>query len=286
MIYNSLNGIGDAVVDNRKRKAMLEQQAYENQFGQRKYSDALMQDERDFGFRQSEAERAQKNADREYGLSREKLAKGGDGSGHFYGVPIPFRRPDGSIAYGLPSKDGGFRELQPGEGNSFVGPYDKAAMTASGKDTGEAIAEYRRMSTKMPGLEKVITQLGEVGNKATYTLGGRAVDEVNRQLGLSPREEAVARTQYIAMVDNQILPLLRDTFGAQFTVTEGDSLRATLGDPNKSPQEKQAVLTAFIEQKRRNVEAAAMLANQGEYGAQPQGGPQGAPAMEDPLGIR
>jgi hypothetical protein len=32
---------------------------------------------------------------------------------------------------------------------------------------------------------------------------------------------------------------------------------ATLGDPDKSPQEKQAVLKAFIEQKRRDIEALA-----------------------------
>jgi hypothetical protein len=57
------------------------------------------------------------------------------------------------------------------------------------------------------------------------------------------------------MVDNQILPLLRETFGAQFTLQEGQSLKTTLGDPEKSPQEKRAVLEAFIEQKVRNIEA-------------------------------
>jgi hypothetical protein len=61
----------------------------------------------------------------------------------------------------------------------------------------------------------------------------------------------------MAMVDNQVLPMLRDTFGAQFTVKEGETLRATLGDPDKTPAEKKAVLEAFIEQKIRNIEATA-----------------------------
>jgi hypothetical protein len=81
-------------------------------------------------------------------------------------------------------------------------------------------------------------------------------------LGMDPRQAAVDRTRYIATVDNQVLPMLRDTFGAAFTVAEGETLRATLGDPNKSPKEKQAVLKAFIEQKRRDVQAMAYRTGQ------------------------
>jgi hypothetical protein len=72
-LFDAISGAGDAFVDNRQRKAAAQQLAYENQFGQRKYSDALMQDERDFGFRKSEAERSQRNADRSYGLDAERV---------------------------------------------------------------------------------------------------------------------------------------------------------------------------------------------------------------------
>ena len=50
------------------------------------------------------------------------------------------------------------------------------------------------------------------------------------------------------------MPLLRDTFGAQFTEREGESLKATLGSPNVSPKEKDAVLRSFIKQKKRNIQ--------------------------------
>jgi hypothetical protein len=126
----------------------------------------------------------------------------------------------------------------------------------TGKAEGEAKASLASLRSKMPGLETVVRQLDELSEKATYTLAGRAIDAARRQLGTEPREAAIARQQYTSMVDNQILPLLRDTFGAQFTQKEGESLKATLGDPNLSPKEKQAVLKAFIEQKRRNIEAA------------------------------
>jgi hypothetical protein len=132
-----------------------------------------------------------------------------------------------------------------------------AAGAKRGAATGEAQASLASLRSKMPGLEAVVRQLDELSEKATYTLAGQALDTMRRQAGAEPREAAVARKQYISMVDNQILPMLRDTFGAQFTQKEGESLKATMGDPDASPKEKQAVLKAFIEQKRRNIEAAS-----------------------------
>lgn len=136
------------------------------------------------------------------------------------------------------------------------------AAKAEGKAQGAAVSEYQSIASKMPGLEKVVNDLDDISNRATYTYAGQALDAGARQLGLAPRDAAIARAEYTAKVDNQILPLLRDTFGAQFTQKEGETLRATLGDPDKSPQEKQAVLRAFIEQKRRDVEALASRAGQ------------------------
>lgn len=129
---------------------------------------------------------------------------------------------------------------------------------AVGKSQGDAAATYKSMVSKMPGLESVIGRLEGLADEATYTMAGRGLDWGRSQLGMEPRDAAVARAQYNAMVDNQILPLLKDTFGAQFTQKEGETLRATLGDDSKSPAEKKAVLRAFIEQKRRDVEALAL----------------------------
>ena len=51
-----------------------------------------------------------------------------------------------------------------------------------------------------------------------------------------------------------MLPLLKETFGAAFTATEGESLKATMGDPDAAPEEKMAQLDAFIAQKLRDIE--------------------------------
>jgi hypothetical protein len=139
----------------------------------------------------------------------------------------------------------------------------KASDTAAGKGQGEARVTYESMSSKMPGLEQVVGQLDDLAGKATYTGAGQLLDWGRKEIGMEPREAAIARTNYIAMVNNQILPMLRDTFGAQFTEREGETLRETMGDPNKSPAEKQTVLKAFIEQKRRDVAALATQTGQG-----------------------
>ena len=152
-------------------------------------------------------------------------------------------------------------------------PIDNAGAERDkvlGKDQGDAVALHESMSSKMPGLRHVADQLDTLAEEATYTFAGRTWDETRKQFGADPRAAAVARTQYEAIVDNQVLPLLRDTFGAQFTVTEGQSLRATLGDPNKSPSEKKAVLRAFIDQKERDI--AALAQRTGHAAPAPAGG--------------
>ena len=139
--------------------------------------------------------------------------------------------------------------------DNFTPAYDSAAGTASGKVDVETQASFDSLNSKLPGLKQVVTELGDLAEKATYTITGQLWDDVVRETGNLPTEGALARTKYMSMVDNQVLPLLRDTFGAAFTVQEGESLRATLGAPNKSPAEKKAVLEAFIEQKVRDLQA-------------------------------
>lgn len=154
------------------------------------------------------------------------------------------------------------------KGGQLIGTYPKdikgkAEAEVVGRGQGEAAESFASMSSKMPGLETVVKELDELAKTATYTLGGQLIDRAMRESGMEPRAAAVARSRYISMVDNQILPLLRDTFGAQFTEREGQTLRKTLGDPDKTPTEKQAVLRSFIEQKRRDIEALARRTGQG-----------------------
>ncbi len=150
--------------------------------------------------------------------------------------------------------------------------------TAYGKGLGENALAAGSLESKMPKLRSTVEQLRTLAKTATYTWAGQGIDEAKKQLGMNPSQAAIDRAAYIAIVDNQILPLLRDTFGAQFTVKEGETLRATLGDPNKSPAEKMAVLDAFIAQKEADVKAME---------SRIPGQPTQAPgANNDPLGIR
>ena len=129
----------------------------------------------------------------------------------------------------------------------------RAIGTETGKATGEAITGLKDIQSQMPNLEKLVTDLSDLGKKATYTKTGQALDITKRQLGMGVGTGAVARKEYISKVDNEILPLLRQTFGAAFTVKEGESLRATLGDPDASPEEKDAVLRSFITTKKAQI---------------------------------
>lgn len=227
-----------------------------------------------------------------------------------YGTPIyGVDSKTGKEGVGVFGKDGTFRVMDTGDfqvargvtmnntGTAFVPtskstgavtgpelPIDNAGAardTAAGKEQGNALATYHSMVSKMPGLEQTVGELDKLADEATYTMTGQAADWMIKQGGFKPRDAAVARTEYIAMVDNQVLPLLRDTFGAQFTVQEGASLRATLGDPDKSPEEKKAVLKAFIEQKKRTIQALALQTGQPAPAA-----PGGDMGGADPLGIR
>jgi len=127
-----------------------------------------------------------------------------------------------------------------------------ARATESAKSNAQTSSELKELTSVMPQLDATVDKLGTLADKATYTIGGRAVGELVRQAG-GTRESDIARTEYQSLIDNQILPLLRQTFGAQFTQKEGESLKATLGDINKSPEEKKAVLRSFIDQKQEQV---------------------------------
>lgn len=201
-----------------------------------------------------------------------RAMKAASGGVDYSQIPQYFKKKDGSYGIGVLGDNGTFKEVDLG-GNEPLGPYgialDKATGTAEGKGAGEARDAYDSMTSKLPGLMTVVDQLNVLADKATYTLMGQGLDWARKEVGADPRAEAIARTQYISMVDNQVLPLLRDTFGAQFTAQEGESLRATLGDPNKSPKEKKAVLSSFIEQKKRDIAALALRTGQGSPTIEP-----------------
>lgn len=125
---------------------------------------------------------------------------------------------------------------------------------AEAKSRGETLSELSQAQAALPGLLGVVDNLKELAPLATHTLGGKIIDTAVKELGFGATKGATARAKFQAIIDNQVLPLLKPTFGAAFTVQEGEALRATLGDVDASPEEKMAQLDAFIEGKMRDIE--------------------------------
>lgn len=124
---------------------------------------------------------------------------------------------------------------------------------AAATERGEVLTDLSRMEATLPNLVTVTDQLKELALIATSTLGGRVFDVASKEFGFGATKGSTAKAKFIAIINNQVLPLLKPTFGGSFTVTEGDSLKATLGDPNATVEAKLATLSAFIEQKERDI---------------------------------
>jgi hypothetical protein len=134
---------------------------------------------------------------------------------------------------------------------------DAAAAVARGAVMGTANAEdaikLRTMERNMPALIDVVDRLDELSGIASFSKLDILADNARRASGNEVSAGGIARAEYIARVDNVILPLLKATFGAAFTEGESDRLRATLGNEDGTPAERRATLDAFIEQKRAEI---------------------------------
>lgn len=121
---------------------------------------------------------------------------------------------------------------------------------------GETLTTLQRAEAALPGLIETVDTLKELAPIVTSTIGGKVFDFAVKESGFGATKGATARAKFIAIVSNQVLPLLKETFGAAFTAVEGAELKATMGDPDASPEQKIAQLEAFITQKRRSIQTA------------------------------
>ena len=143
-------------------------------------------------------------------------------------------------------------------GNYFQNkPENSSFNTEQQKQLAKDKDEYRNMVSKLPELKETVKRLNELADKATFTYAGQAKDFLQKQAFGKTTEGAKAREEYTAIVNNQILPLLRDTFGAQFTEREGEQLRQTLGNVDATPEQKKAILNSFIAQKEADITSKA-----------------------------
>lgn len=146
--------------------------------------------------------------------------------------------------------------LRQATGEADIAVQKEGALGAA-KSASERQSEFKTQVAQLPMLYDVVDKLNNLATKASFTLPQKGSDFLATQIAGVPTAGDTARQEYVSTVRNVVLPLLRSTFGAQFTAKEGESLLETLGNPDSTPQAKQAVLNAFIEQKVRNLETSA-----------------------------
>lgn len=130
---------------------------------------------------------------------------------------------------------------------------DIAYQSQLGKDRATLEKENDAYERNLPAFEDMTNELIDLADKATYTVAGQTRDSILRQLKLPMSEGGIAREKYKQVVANELIPKLKQMFGGQLSDSERQSLLATLGDVNLSPEEKKAAISAFIESKRRQV---------------------------------
>lgn len=177
--------------------------------------------------------------------------------------------PDQKAAYDHTKRQQQYLNLQdrfynPNTNQSYdvgVKPTDTPAHHSSvkqaeveGKAQGENVNLLKEMESSLPKLMETVDHLKSLAPEATYTMGGKARDFALRELGMEMSKGGIARADFESTIDNNVLPLLRQTFGAAFTAEEGNRLRATMGNADLSPQEKMAQLEAFISNKTAEVQ--------------------------------
>jgi hypothetical protein len=157
-------------------------------------------------------------------------------------------------------------------------PLIASAVTLATKEAaakGETMTDLKRSEAALPGLLDSVSQLKDLASVATSTLGGKAWDTIVKESGFGATQGADSRAKFVAIINNQVLPLLRQTFGAAFTERVGETLKATMGDPDATPSQKILQLESFIDQKVRNIQSSQRELEKEvtpleELGAEPQ----------------
>lgn len=223
----------------------------------------------------------------QYGDHIEKIKQGmgitkqsGQGAAAYSGTP--FVAEDGGVM-AFNKQTGQFEPtnqrmgLKPTQTQDYIEEQArrKATGSAEGKARGEDVVSFEDMSARLPMLQTMVGDLKTISSEMTSTSLGRGRDFLAREVGESTKG-GVARAKYVSKVRNEILPLLRQTFGAAFTVAEGEKLESTLGNPNLSPAERDAELDSFIESKvaqvdmmRKKVGAPQQINQQPQQSAPP-----------------
>ena len=134
---------------------------------------------------------------------------------------------------------------------------------ASAAEQGTVLTDLQRSVAGMPGLIEATDKLKELAMISTSTFGGRVWDLAVKESGFGSTKGSNAKIKYKAIIDNQVLPLLKQTFGGAMTEGEGLRLSNTLGDPGASPEQKLLQTEAFMEHQQRQMETLKRQADAG-----------------------
>lgn len=140
------------------------------------------------------------------------------------------------------------------DAGKYDSPYERTLQQEEAKNVAETQQKAKSLEASMPAFEEMAKQLNEVGKDSTYTLAGQGYDWVVRNLGLGATKGAEARERYKQIVNNELLPKLRETFGGQLSDAERENLLATLGNVDLTPKEREQAVKSFIESKKRQLE--------------------------------
>jgi hypothetical protein len=134
----------------------------------------------------------------------------------------------------------------------------KKGTEALDKKIGENYAEdlnaYNNLVANLPTLEAMVEELDALADKGTHTTLGRVADAVLKEGFDKTSSGALASSGYETRVNQNLLPLLRQTFGAAFTEKDREALTKTLGNPFEMPAIKKDTLKSFITNKKREIE--------------------------------
>lgn len=131
----------------------------------------------------------------------------------------------------------------------FETEFQKAKAREQGKQKATDIEKLQSIESNLPELQKRVSELKEIGSRATFTRLGTAKDFLSKEFRKKSTEGGKAKVEFMAKVDQTILPLLKQTFPGAISDDELKALRNTLGSATSSPEEKNLVLDAFIQQK-------------------------------------
>lgn len=126
--------------------------------------------------------------------------------------------------------------------------FDKVLQREQAKNYAAELENQRNLKSVMPKIENDVDRLMELAGTATSTGIGKALDWVASQFGKGT-EGAVARAEMENIVENNVLPQLRTLLGAQFTEKEGEKVKQTIMDPNRTPAERRVQLKNFLNSK-------------------------------------